>query len=249
MLPFVLVFMLLLVNKKELMGEYVNSPSVQRGRLGDHGDHDRACTVAWWWTFRFWKALADEVLLKAVFRQRVAYQRQIGFQEIKLRKLSGSAHCMSLNIRFSISPLILRGLRRTATPPAAVRILVLNARDFVADGGLNSQLFLQFAAQGVARLFAFFDFAAGKLPFQRHGLMAGPLADQELAVLHDQCRYNSLHDWAAVLACSALATGSTQLVKVKAKAATPVETTELELMHSELVVVHQEVHSGRIHSH
>ena len=38
-LPFVLIFMLLLINKKELMGEYVNSAPVQRGRVGhDRGD-------------------------------------------------------------------------------------------------------------------------------------------------------------------------------------------------------------------
>ena len=41
-LPFVLIFMLLLVNKKELMGEYVNSRAVQHDRLGNHGHHDRA---------------------------------------------------------------------------------------------------------------------------------------------------------------------------------------------------------------
>ncbi len=46
-LPFVLIFMLLLINKKELMGEYVNTRLVQRRRLGDHRDHDRAddCVV------------------------------------------------------------------------------------------------------------------------------------------------------------------------------------------------------------
>ena len=38
-LPFVLVFMLLLVNKKELMGEYVSLASLQCDRLGDDGDH------------------------------------------------------------------------------------------------------------------------------------------------------------------------------------------------------------------
>jgi Mn2+/Fe2+ NRAMP family transporter len=50
-LPFVLIFMLLLVNKKELMGEYVNSrlfnvvawlTTVVMIRL----------TVAWFWTLR-----------------------------------------------------------------------------------------------------------------------------------------------------------------------------------------------------
>ena len=38
-LPFVLVFMLLLVNKKEIMGEYVSSRALQRYRLGDDGNY------------------------------------------------------------------------------------------------------------------------------------------------------------------------------------------------------------------
>ena len=41
-LPFVLIFMLLLINKKELMGEYVNTRTVQRRRLGDDRGDDRA---------------------------------------------------------------------------------------------------------------------------------------------------------------------------------------------------------------
>ena len=49
---------------------------------------------------------------------------------------------------------------------AAVRILVLNAGDFVSDNGHDPQFFFQFAAQGVARLFAVFNFSAGKFPFQ-----------------------------------------------------------------------------------
>ena len=54
--------------------------------------------------------------------------------------------------------------RSSTMPPFG--ILVLNAREFVADGGLNSQFFIQFAAQRVARLLAFFDLSAGELPFQ-----------------------------------------------------------------------------------
>ena len=41
-LPFVLIFMLLLTNDRELMGDYVNSAAVQRRRLGHRRRHDRA---------------------------------------------------------------------------------------------------------------------------------------------------------------------------------------------------------------
>jgi hypothetical protein len=64
---------------------------------------------------------------------------------------------------------------------------------FVADGGVNPQFFLQLAVQGIARLFALFDLASGEFPLQRHGLVAGALADQNLLVFEDQRRYHSLH--------------------------------------------------------
>ena len=57
-LPFVLIFMLLLINKKELMGEYVNTrlfnvvawstTVIDRSRLSrgaGHGVHER---IGWW---------------------------------------------------------------------------------------------------------------------------------------------------------------------------------------------------------
>ena len=51
-LPFVLVFMLLLVNKKELMGEYVSSRLYNVVAWTDHRGHDRADAMAWFWTLR-----------------------------------------------------------------------------------------------------------------------------------------------------------------------------------------------------
>ena len=58
---------------------------------------------------------------------------------------------------------------------------------------INAQLFFQFAVKRIPRLFTFFDLAAGKLPFQRHGLVAGALADQYFPVLKNQSRYDSFH--------------------------------------------------------
>ena len=95
--------------------------------------------------------------------------------------------------------------------------------DFVADGGQNPKFLFQFPAQSIAGLFAFFDFSAGKLPLQRHGLVPRALAHQQLPVFHDEACDYALHGSVTLAACSALATGSTQLVKVKANAATPVE--------------------------
>src|SRR5208282_2397541 len=70
---------------------------------------------------------------------------------------------------------------------------MLDARDLVADGRVDSEFFLQLPAQGVARLLAFLDFSSGELPFERHGLMAGTLAHQHLPVLRDEACDYALH--------------------------------------------------------
>ena len=126
-------------------------------------------------------------------------------------------------MRFSISRSYSPHYEETKFDHAAVRIFVLDARDFVADGCQNPEFFFQFPAQSVARLLSFFNLSAGKFPLQRHGLMTRALAHQQFAVFHDQGCHDALHTWGTLDACNALATGSTQLVKVKAKAATPRE--------------------------
>ena len=63
---------------------------------------------------------------------------------------------------------------------AAVFVVVADARDFVANRGIDAEFLDQFAAKGIARLFARFDFAAGEFPFQRHRLVLGALADEDL---------------------------------------------------------------------
>ncbi len=68
-----------------------------------------------------------------------------------------------------------------------------DARDFFADCCVDAQFLIQFAAQSVARLLAFLDFAARKFPLQRHGLMARALAHQNFAVFDDQGCDHMLH--------------------------------------------------------
>ena len=50
----------------------------------------------------------------------------------------------------------------------AARVFMTNAGDLITDLGLDSQFFFQFAAQSIARLFAFFDLAAGEFPLEWH---------------------------------------------------------------------------------
>src|SRR5258708_15968677 len=100
---------------------------------------------------------------------------------------------------------------------------MLHAGNLIADRRLDSQFFFQFPTQGGAGLFAFFNFRGGKLPFQWHGLVRRALAHQQLAIFFDHGGDDPFHKLAAVVTCSALATGSTQPAKVNAKAATPGE--------------------------
>ena len=41
LLPVILIFMLLLINKTNLMKEWINPPALQRGGVGDRGHRDR----------------------------------------------------------------------------------------------------------------------------------------------------------------------------------------------------------------
>jgi hypothetical protein len=76
---------------------------------------------------------------------------------------------------------------------AAVGIFVLDTGQFVADGGVDAEFFFQFAAKGGAGLFAFLNFSAGKLPLERHGLMARSLAHQQLVIFHNQSCNDTFH--------------------------------------------------------
>src|SRR5207237_3953961 len=76
----------------------------------------------------------------------------------------------------------------------APSVLVTNSRQLFADLSVDSEFLFQFAAERVTRLFAFFDFAAGELPLQRHRLMLGALTDQYLGVFEDQTGNYLFHD-------------------------------------------------------
>ena len=88
-LPFVLIFMLLLINKKELMGEYVNTRLFNAIAWADDRHHDRAddCVV-----LDAARRLAEpgrvtqvNVRLKTSeksSRSQILHQRSIGFKKI-----------------------------------------------------------------------------------------------------------------------------------------------------------------------
>ena len=76
---------------------------------------------------------------------------------------------------------------------APIPIFVPNSRHPPTDDCGNPQLFVQLTRQRILGALSRLDLASGKLPLQRHGLVAGALADQNLLVFEDQRRYYSLY--------------------------------------------------------
>ena len=57
--------------------------------------------------------------------------------------------------------------------------MMLQLGDFGTDLRADAKLFLEFALQGLRRVFAGLDFSAGKLPLQRQRLIFRPLAAED----------------------------------------------------------------------
>ncbi len=69
-----------------------------------------------------------------------------------------------------------------------------DAGDLRADFRHDPQLFLEFPPHRIARLFAVFDLASRKFPFERHRLVPRPLAGEEEVIFQDQRGDDSFHD-------------------------------------------------------
>ena len=65
--------------------------------------------------------------------------------------------------------------------------------DSATDDCQNAQFFLQLAMERGLGLLARFDLAARKFPFERKGLVASTLADEELVIPLNDCRDNVFH--------------------------------------------------------
>src|ERR1017187_1014326 len=128
-------------------------------------------------------------------RRQIFYERAVRFEEVEFEQFvpfdpPDFAKDPVLNLALVFMHFEESQFHR---PPA--RVLVMDADDFVADGRLDAEFFLQLAPQGIAGLFALLDLAAGKLPFQRHHLMARPLACEDTVVVHDQSSDYPLHEY------------------------------------------------------
>ena len=71
--------------------------------------------------------------------------------------------------------------------------MMMHAANLNASHQRHSEFFPQFPRESNLWRFAVFDLAAWEFPLQRHGLMAGALAHQDLFMLEDQRCDHLLH--------------------------------------------------------
>src|SRR5579885_1649714 len=108
----------------------------------------------------------------------VLHEGEVGFEEVvggKLRRIFPANVAKDAVLKFAREfPHVVEA--QFYGIPAWV--LVTKAGHLISDYCVDSQFFFKFPPESIARLLAFFDLAAGKFPFERHGLMAGALAYQ-----------------------------------------------------------------------
>src|SRR5579883_2427232 len=118
---------------------------------------------------------------------------QIGFEEVIREQFGrlGPLHVAEDAIlQFSS---VLANHKKAKLDGAAAAVFVADAGHLIPDGSVDSEFLLEFALQGTPRLFALLNLAAGEFPLEGHGLVAGALADEDLAVLHDQSCNDTFH--------------------------------------------------------
>ena len=104
-------------------------------------------------------------------RSKVANQRQVGLKKVEFRKILRVSPPNVFEDPILQLSLVLPHYKEPQLYHAAIGILVLNPHHLVADGRMDSKLFFQFAAQGIARLLSFLNFSTRKFPLERHGLV------------------------------------------------------------------------------
>ncbi len=89
---------------------------------------------------------------------------------------------------------------------AAVAVVVADMGDFVADGGVDTEFFVELAGESFFGAFAGLNFAAGKLPLEGHGLIGSTLADEHfIAAEHESCYDEAQPSWACCVRASSVA--------------------------------------------
>jgi len=134
----------------------------------------------------------EEVRLKEFAGGELANEFFVGVEEVEGGKFR--AFDPSDFAKNAVLQLVLVALDQVEVQVDGVTVLVgvQNAGDFAANFRLDRQLFVEFATQCLRRGFTGFDFAAGKFPFEREGLVLGALATQDLIAAKDHSGHHLL---------------------------------------------------------
>src|ERR1700690_2844034 len=127
--------------------------------------------------------------------RQIPYQRAVRFKEVQVEQfLPLDPPDFAKDPVLDLALVLLHFEELQFHRPSAW-VLVTDAHHFIADGRLDTELFLQFPPQGIAGLFPFLDLAAREFPFERHYLMARPLACEDTAIVHNKSSDYPLHEY------------------------------------------------------
>src|SRR5258706_6449563 len=131
--------------------------------------------------------------LQNLARRQILHQSPVGLEKVVIHQLVAPhpAHIPKnpvLNLALKLADEKELQLHTMATA-----IAMPHPRHLVADAGGDAELFLKFAHERLPRALAALDLAAGKLPFERHRLVLGALADEQLVVAHHERRHHAAH--------------------------------------------------------
>src|ERR1700690_4430478 len=124
-----------------------------------------------------------------------SYQLPIGFQEIERRQIRSRSPPHIFKNSVLDFAFVLANCIEAQFDCRPILIFVPNPRHLFPNGRVDAEFFIQFPVQRGARLLALFNLSARKFPFERHGLMAGALADQNLVILENQVCDHLLYGW------------------------------------------------------
>ena len=124
---------------------------------------------------------------------KLLYERNISFQEVdvgQFRLFGPSNLSKNAVLKFAGE---LPHKKEVQLKGGAARVGVPDDRNSGTDICQNTELFFQFAIQSRTKVLAGLDFAPGKFPFERHGLVASPLTHEDSLVTNYQSSNNLLH--------------------------------------------------------
>jgi hypothetical protein len=73
---------------------------------------------------------------------------------------------------------------------STMAVVVADTGYALSDLCVDAQFFIEFASEGLFGAFTLLNFAAGKLPLQRHRLVGAALADQDQSIANEQTCHN-----------------------------------------------------------